>query len=213
MSDLLPFTFDYPSERIGKSLILEADCFEWLRRVPENSFHAIVTDPPYDVKEYQKDQIEKRQNGKGGIWRIPPAFDGHERAPLPRFTVLTRRERTTISEFFTEWAKLVLHAIRPGGHIFIASSSFLSQLVFSALVEGGLEFRGQLIRLELRTGLTALFHRRVGPRTIHAYLQAAQAATPASATTIWRVLRRRQYILPHRPPQRMPFVRPPAGLH
>ena len=40
-----------------------------------------------------------------------------------------------------------MHALRPGGHVFIASNTFLSQLVFSALVEGGLEFRGELIRL------------------------------------------------------------------
>ena len=37
--------------------------------------------------------------------------------------------------------------MRPGGHVFIASNAFLSQLVFSALVEGGLEFRGEVIRL------------------------------------------------------------------
>jgi site-specific DNA-methyltransferase (adenine-specific) len=37
--------------------------------------------------------------------------------------------------------------LRPGGHIFIASNAFLSQLVFSALIESGLEFRGELIRL------------------------------------------------------------------
>src|SRR5262249_50912302 len=49
--------------------------------------------------------------------------------------------------FFAEWAKVVLHALRPGGHVFIASNTFLSQLVFSALIDGGLEFRGQLIRL------------------------------------------------------------------
>jgi site-specific DNA-methyltransferase (adenine-specific) len=42
---------------------------------------------------------------------------------------------------------LVLRVLRPGGHVFIASNAFLSQLVFSALVEGGLEFRGELIRL------------------------------------------------------------------
>jgi site-specific DNA-methyltransferase (adenine-specific) len=32
-------------------------------------------------------------------------------------------------------------------NLFIASNAFLSQLVFTALVEGGLEFRGELIRL------------------------------------------------------------------
>lgn len=40
-----------------------------------------------------------------------------------------------------------MRALRPGGHVFIASNAILSQLVFSAIVEGGLEFRGQIIRL------------------------------------------------------------------
>jgi site-specific DNA-methyltransferase (adenine-specific) len=116
-------------------------------RIPQNSLHAIVTDPPYGVKEYDFDQIEKRTNGNGGIWRIPPSFDGSNRAPLPRFTALTQKERESLHRFFFEWSRLAVHALRPGGHIFIASNAFLSQLVFSALIEGGLEFRGELIRL------------------------------------------------------------------
>jgi site-specific DNA-methyltransferase (adenine-specific) len=141
------FALDYASVTIGNSIIVHADCFEWLDRLPENSLHAIVTDPPYGVKEYAFDQIEKRANGNGGVWRIPPSFDGSQRAPLPRFTALTQKERETLSRFFLEWSKLVVHALRPGGHVFIASNAFLSQLVFSALVAGGLEFRGELIRL------------------------------------------------------------------
>lgn len=142
-----PLALDYRSQVIGRSRILHADCFEWLGRIPENSLHAIVTDPPYGVKEYDFDQIEKRANGNGGIWRIPPSFDGHMRAPLPRFTALNQKERRQITQFFVEWAKVAVHALRPGGHIFFASNAFLSQLVFSALIEGGLEFRGELIRL------------------------------------------------------------------
>jgi site-specific DNA-methyltransferase (adenine-specific) len=139
--------FDYPSEQIGNSIIVQADCFEWLTRVPENSIHAVVTDPPYGVKEYDLEQIAKRENGDGGIWRIPPSFDGHQRSPLPRFTALSQKERAILKCFFVEWAKLVVGVLRPGGHVFIASNAFLSQLVFGALVEGGLEFRGELIRL------------------------------------------------------------------
>jgi site-specific DNA-methyltransferase (adenine-specific) len=142
-----PFAFDYQFEIVGRSLILHADCFEWLSLIPENSIHAVVTDPPYGVKEYDFDQIEKRTNGNGGIWRIPPSFDGHTRSPLPRFTALNQKEREALRRFFVEWSKVVTHALRPGGHVFIASNAFLSQLVFSALVEGGLEFRGELIRL------------------------------------------------------------------
>lgn len=139
--------FGYTAETIGRSLIVHADCFEWLEQLSENSIHAVVTDPPYGVKEYETIQLEKRSNGKGGIWRIPPSFDGHQRAPLPRFTALNQRERDTMRDFFTEWSRKIVYALRPGGHVILASNTFLSQLVFSALVEGGLEFRGELIRL------------------------------------------------------------------
>lgn len=138
---------DYTHYVFPHSTIIHADCFEWLGRIPENSLHAIVTDPPYGVKEYDFDQIEKRNNGNGGIWRIPPSFDGHTRSPLPRFTALNNKERNQLRTFFTEWAKVAIHALRPGAHVFIATNAFLSQLVFSALIDGGLEFRGELIRL------------------------------------------------------------------
>ena len=150
LDEIAQLAFDYRSENIGRSLIVHADCFEWLSRVPENSIHAIVTDPPYGVKEYEFDQIEKRSNGNGGIWRIPPSFDGSTRAPLPRFTALDRKERDSLRRFFIEWARVSVHALRPGRHVFIASNAFLSQFVFSALVVGGLEFREELIRLVRR---------------------------------------------------------------
>jgi len=137
---------DYQTHEIGQSLLIHADCFEWLSRLPENSLHAIVTDPPYGVKEYDFDQLEKRSNGNGGIWRIPPSFDGSIRSPLPRFTALNEKELHSVHRFFVEWAKVVLHGLRPGGHVFIASNTFLSQIVFEALVAGGLEYRGMLIR-------------------------------------------------------------------
>ncbi|MCI0696115.1 site-specific DNA-methyltransferase [candidate division KSB1 bacterium] len=142
-----PFILDYSAQTIGRSLIVHADCFEWLARIHPNSIHAIVTDPPYGVKEYNFDQLEKRANGNGGVWRIPPSFDGNIRSPLPRFTALNQKERNTLYEFFLNWAKATLHVLRPGAHVFIASNSFLAQLTFSALVEGGLEYRGTIMRL------------------------------------------------------------------
>src|SRR5579862_7317096 len=144
--DLKPFALNYRNCSLGDSLLIHADCLAWLTEIPENSIHGIVTDPPYGVKEYEFDQLEKRSNGNGGIWRIPPSFDGHVRAPLPRFTALNEKEREQLRQFFVEWAKAVTHALRPGGHVFLACNSFLCQLVYGALVEGGLEFRGQLIR-------------------------------------------------------------------
>jgi len=138
---------DYIHAKVGKATIVHADCLEWLGRIPSGSVHGIVTDPPYGVKEYEFDQIEKRANGNGGIWRIPPSFDGSVRQPLPRFTALNDRERRQLYRFFAEWAKAATHALLPGGHVVFACNSFLAQLVYAALVEGGLEFRGQIIRI------------------------------------------------------------------
>jgi site-specific DNA-methyltransferase (adenine-specific) len=142
----LPYIFQYEHCRVDDALLVHVDCFEWMARVPESSIHAIVTDPPYGVKEYEPDQLEKRSSGNGGVWRIPPSFDGHQRAPLPRFTALSEDERQQVKKYFYRWAMLAVKILRPGGHLFLASNTFLSQSVFSAIVEAGLEFRGQITR-------------------------------------------------------------------
>lgn len=147
-NDLSKYVFDYEHKKIGQSMIIHADCFDWLKHLPENSIDAIVTDPPYGVKEYEIKEIERMHNGGGtGIWRIPPSFDGNTRAPLPRFTALDEKERENLRRFFKEWAQFVLPALKPGAHVFVACNSFMSQLVFSSLIEGGLEFRTEIIRL------------------------------------------------------------------
>ena len=133
--------------KIGRASIIHADCFAWLAAQAADTLHAVVTDPPYGVKEYDADQLEKRANGKGGIWRIPPSFDGHTARPLPRFTALNGKERARLRECFLEWGRLVCRALRPGGHVFIATNAFICQLLYDALVDGGLEFRGEIIRL------------------------------------------------------------------
>lgn len=147
MNRFINLRFDYEFAEFDHSLILHADCLDWFSRVPANSIHAIVTDPPFGVKEYNFDQLEKLANGNGGIWRIPPSFDGNIRSPLPRFTAFNGKERKEIYDFFNSWTKLIIKTLRPGGHVFLASNTFLSQLVFSALIDGGLEFRGSIIRL------------------------------------------------------------------
>jgi site-specific DNA-methyltransferase (adenine-specific) len=90
----------------GKSLVLEADCLNWLREGQPNTIHAVVADPPYGLFEYSSEQQEKLRNCKGGVWRIPPSFDGVQRAPLPRFTILSQQDLRALELFFLEWAQL-----------------------------------------------------------------------------------------------------------
>lgn len=128
--------------------LINADCFSWLAEREENSITAIVTDPPYGVKEYTEIEIEKQRAGKGGIWRIPPAFDGHKRKSLPRFSVINDdpKERRNVYEFFLHWANLALRVLVPGGHMFIASTPLLSDVLSLAMRDGGFERRGEIIR-------------------------------------------------------------------
>ena len=139
--------FDYRSERIGQSGIVHADCFEWLARVPQNSLHAVVTDPPYGVKEYDLDQLRSGPTATAASGVFHRRSTAIPAPPLPRFTALDAAERDRVRRFFIDWGKLRCHALRPGGHVFIATNAFIAQLLYGALVEGGLEFRGQLIRL------------------------------------------------------------------
>ncbi len=123
------------------------DCLEWMEKRAENSVHAIVTDPPYGLKEYSAEEKTKLRNGHGGVWRIPPSFDGCKRSPLPRFTVLTEADRAKLKNFFYEFARRAFRALVPGGHVFIATNPLLSQLVYVPLMEAGFEKRGEIIRL------------------------------------------------------------------
>lgn len=133
----------------GKAQLINADCFDWLEQQDDNTLHAVVTDPPYGLHEYTPEQLTKLRNGKGGVWRIPPSFDGHKRSPLPRFTTLTTEQLDDLKTFFFIWAKLLLPKLVPGAHVVVASNPLLSYLVSAALAEAGLERRGEVIRLTM----------------------------------------------------------------
>lgn len=132
---------------IGNAKLFHADCFDWLESRRDTSIHAVVTDPPYGLHEYSSEQQAKLRNGRGGVWRIPPSFDGHVRSPLPRFTTLNDKQLNHLREFFLVWAKVLFPKLVPGANVVIASNPLLSFIVASALAEAGLERRGEIVRL------------------------------------------------------------------
>ena len=131
----------------GKAALHHQDCFEWLENCREESIHAVVTDPPYGLVEYREKEQRKLLKGKGGVWRIPPSFDGCQRAPLPRFTTLSTSDLENMHEFFERFGRSASRALVPGAHIFMASNPLVSHIVASALAAAGLENRGVITRL------------------------------------------------------------------
>jgi site-specific DNA-methyltransferase (adenine-specific) len=124
-----------------------ADAFEWLAAASANSIHAVVTDPPYGLVEYTESQLLKLKSGRGGVWRIPPSFDGHKRRPLPRFTVLNDPDRGALKAFFSRLARELLRVLVPGAHVLIATNPLVSYLVYEPFITAGFEKRGEIIRV------------------------------------------------------------------
>jgi DNA modification methylase len=122
----------------------------WLREAKSESVHAIVTDPPYGVREFEAEQVEKMRSENGGVWRIRMKIGGSERKLMPRFTDLSPEERKEIRPFFAEYGRLFEKVLVPGGHVVIASSPLLAHYVSEAFEEAGFEVRGSIIRV-LRT--------------------------------------------------------------
>ncbi len=131
----------------NRATLHRINCLEWLGAREQNSIHAVVTDPPYGLFEYSPEQQAKLRNGKGGVWRIPPSFDGSKRSPLPRFTVLSPKDIAALDEFFFNWAGVLSRVLVPGANVVVASNPLLSYVVSGALARAGLERRGEIARL------------------------------------------------------------------
>lgn len=168
----------------GRSILHLADCFEWLGAQPRDSIHAVVTDPPYGLQEYSPAEQAKLRARRGGVWRIPPAFDGSVRSPLPRFTVLTPVDLTVLDRFFFDWGRALLPVLVPGANVIVASHPLVSYVVAGALARAGLERRGELARLVMTL--------RGGDRPKSAHLEFPDVSVmPRSMWEPWLIFRKR----------------------
>jgi site-specific DNA-methyltransferase (adenine-specific) len=168
--------------QFGRALVFRNDCLDWLRQREECSIHAVVTDPPYGLVEYSDAEQSKLRRGSGGVWRIPPSYDGCRRAPLPRFTTLTATHLMELGEFFGTWGRCLRRVLVPGAHVFVASNPLVSYALARALVGAGLERRGEIIRLVMTL--------RGGDRPKHAHQEfPAVSVMPRSMWEPWLLFR------------------------
>ena len=169
------------ASKSGAYKIIHADAFEWLARAKRCSIHAVVTDPPYGLLEYSDRELKRLKQGCGGVWRIPPSFDGCRRSPLPRFTVLAESDLDRLRAFFGRLAELLVAVLVPGAHVFIATNPLVSHLVYGPFVAAGLEKRGEIIRV--------VHTLRGGDRPKNAHREFAQISVmPRSCWEPWGTL-------------------------
>ena len=121
--------------------------------------------------------------GRGGVWRIPPAFDGCRRRPLPRFTVLTENDHLALRSFFAELSTLLMRVLVPGAHVFIATNPLVSHLVYEPFISAGFDKRGEIIRV--------VYTLRGGDRPKNAQKEFAEVSVmPKSCWEPWGLFRK-----------------------
>lgn len=170
-------------KKLGAFELVRGDAFEWLCSAKRHSIHAVITDPPYGLVEYTPTQLAKLRKGRGGVWRIPPSFDGCQRSPLPRFTVLTEKDRSELRTFFKRFAEAVFPVLVPGAHVFIATNPLVSYLVYEPMIAAGFEKRGEIIR--------RVFTLRGGDRPKNAHKEFADITVmPKSCYEPWGLFRK-----------------------
>jgi DNA modification methylase len=168
--------------RLGSATLHHADCLDWLASQNPHTFHAVVTDPPYGLVEYSDKEQKKLRAGRGGIWRVPPSFDGHTRAPLPRFTVLDDQAKENLREFFVRVGVQLMRVTVPGANVIVASNPLLMHLVVSAMNSVGFENRGSIVRLVMTM--------RGGDRPKNAHLEFSDVSVmPRAMWEPWLVFR------------------------
>jgi site-specific DNA-methyltransferase (adenine-specific) len=97
--------------------------------------------------------------------------------------VLDEADRRKLHAFFRKLGMLLNRVLVPGGNVVVASNPLLSHIVASAMSEGGLEVRGQIIRLVMTM--------RGGDRPKNAHLEfPGVSVMPRSMFEPWIVLRR-----------------------
>ncbi len=166
----------------GGVALVHGDAAEVLKALPPQSVHAVVTDPPYGLVEYESADHDKLRAGRGGVWRIPPTLDGVRRSPVPRFTVLTPSDLAALEGYFEALGRDLLRVLVPGGHVIVASNPLVSSHAFIGLSRAGLHKRAEIVRLVQTL--------RGGDRPKNAHLEFPLVTVmPRSAWEPWGVFR------------------------
>ncbi|WP_120338102.1 DNA-methyltransferase [Cryobacterium soli] len=121
--------------------LYHGDCIEVMRTLPDNSVHAVVTDPPYGLEF-----MGKGWDGADGFRRSLNAADaGRENA-------FGRASRTSpeykagrlFGEWCEVWAAEAFRILKPGGHILAFGGTRTWQRLAVAVEDSGFEIRDSI---------------------------------------------------------------------
>lgn len=134
--------------------ILEGDCRDVLRTLPDAHFHSVVTDPPYGInfmgKAWDRQHIIDRAAQRAGQAQ-PPHRDGSPRHAPRRALAeeagaydLSPRGMRAFQEWTTSWAEQAFRVLKPGGWLLCFASTRTYHRMACGLEDAGFEIRDQI---------------------------------------------------------------------
>lgn len=140
----------YKSEQYGGATLFNADCFDVLRELPDNSIDSAVIDGPYGIglmgKEWDNFSPEAIRRGtrnyKKGVnhklqtGRSPSMFSGKYD--------LSRQGLVRFQQFSYEWAVELLRILKPGAFLLSFCAPRTYHRMATGIEDAGFEIRDQL---------------------------------------------------------------------
>lgn len=127
--------------------ILQGDCIEVLKTLPENSVDSIVTDPPYGLEFMGKDWdapwkksevVKVTDKSTNGIFH-DKGFNHGIRFSRGLF------EMQEFQKWCESWAKEAYRVLKPGGHILAFGGSRTYHRLAAGIEDAGFEIRDQIM--------------------------------------------------------------------
>jgi len=121
--------------------IIQGDCIEEMKKLPDNSVDAIITDPPYGLEFMGKnwDKFKEGKNIAGGNTGKDTPYARSK--PTPAFYQLQNEDMLNFQKFNLNWAKECLRVLKPGGYLLSFGGSRTYHRMASGIEDAGFEIR------------------------------------------------------------------------
>lgn len=121
--------------------LFHGDCLDVLRELPDESVHAVVTDPPYGLEFMGRDW-----DGADGFRRSLNAADAGRENVFGRASRTSPEYRagSVFEEWCEAWARECLRILKPGGHLLAFGGSRTWHRLAVGIEDAGFEMRDSI---------------------------------------------------------------------
>ena len=138
-----------------KNKIIQGDSLEELKKLPDNSVDAVVTDPPYGlgfmnkewdspkkhrelVERERKRSAERKEQGKS------PTDAPFSQSVQPGLAIKGAKEGRWFQEWCELWSKELLRILKPGGYFLSFSATRMYHRMVCGIEDAGFEIRDMI---------------------------------------------------------------------